>query len=130
MSKLYCEIYRLGIKSTASKRTMNNTVPYTVLIKYLTRATYIFLVAPYLIFFSGWLHWWLAIPMIVVCLLPILWDWRQSSEASISTQDLGKSTITLWQIVVVCSVAFLFVLISGIGGWGWQNADWEKHNTL
>jgi hypothetical protein len=21
-------------------------------------------------------------------------------------------------------------LISGIGGWGWQNVDWEKHNTL
>jgi hypothetical protein len=108
---------------------MDKNISYAVLIKYLTRVTFIFLAVPYLIFFYGWLYWWLAVPMTVICLLPILWDWGWSSEISTPAQDHEKS-ITLWQIAIVCGVALLFVLISGIGGWGWQNADWDKHNTL
>ena len=109
---------------------MDKNISYTVLIRYLTRATFIFLAAPYVILFYGWLHWWLAIPMTVICLLPILWDWRRADETSSPVQGQEKITITLWQIVIVCAAALLFVLISGIGGWGWQNADWDKHNTL
>src|SRR5688572_23752789 len=104
---------------------MDKNISYAVLIKYLTRVTFIFLAVPYLIFFYGWLYWWLAVPMTVICLLPILWDWGWSSEISTPAQDHEKSTITLWQIAIVCGVALLFVLISGIGGWGWQNADWD-----
>ena len=109
---------------------MNRKISYTVLSKHLTRATFVFLVLPYLIFFYGWLHWWLAIAMTVVCLLPILWDWKRPSETSTPLQEQEEITIKLWQIVIVCGAALLFVLISGIGGWGLQNKDWNKHNTL
>jgi len=109
---------------------MGKKISYTVLLKYLTRATFIFLALPYLIFFYGWLHWWLAIPMTVICLLPIVWDWKRTYEISTPTQEQEKTTIKLWQIAMVCGAALLFALISGIGGWGWQNTDWYKHNTL
>ena len=107
---------------------MDRKISYTVLSKYLTRATFIFFVVPYLIFFYGWLHWWLAVPMTVICLLPIVWDWKRPYETSTSAQEQEK--ITLWQIAIVSGAALLLVLISGIGGWGWQNTDWYKHNTL
>jgi len=61
---------------------MDRKISYTVLSKYLTRATFIFFVVPYLIFFYGWLHWWLAVPMTVICLLPIVWDWKRPQETS------------------------------------------------
>lgn len=109
---------------------MGKNVSYTVLIKYLTNATFVYLAVPYLIFFYGWLHWWLAVPMTVICLLPILWDWKRSPATSTSIQGQEKITIALWQVAAVSGAALLFVLISGIGGWGWQNPDWEKHNML
>ncbi len=109
---------------------MGTSIPYPVLKKYLTRATFIFLALPYLIFFYGWLHWWLAVPMTVICLLPIVWEWKRTQETSTLAPVQEEMTIQLWQIVVVCGVALLFVLISGIGGWGWQTSDWYKHNMV
>jgi hypothetical protein len=107
---------------------MEKDISYPVFLKYLTRSTFIFLVVPYLIFFYGWLYWWVAIPMTVICLYPIFWDWKQPY----GTSDQGgeKNAITLQQIAIVCGGALFLVLISGIGGWGYQNTDWEKHNIL
>ncbi|MGE5777105.1 MAG: hypothetical protein ACM33V_12855 [Chloroflexota bacterium] len=107
---------------------MSKQISYAALSRYLTRATVIFLTLPYLIFFYGWLYWWLAITMTVVCLLPIVWAWKRPQEASAPVRE--AAAIKLWQIMGVCAVALLFVLISGIGGWGWQTGDWTKHNTL
>lgn len=46
------------------------------------------------------------------------------------TQDRQENTFTAGQIAMACGVALFLVLISGIGGWGWQQQDWDKHNTL
>jgi hypothetical protein len=109
---------------------MQKNILYTTLARFLTTATFIFLTVPYLIFFYGWLHWWLAILMTILCLLPMLWEWRRPGATSTPEQGQEKTTIRVWQIAIVGGVALLLTLISGIGGWGWQNVDWEKHNTL
>ena len=109
---------------------MSRNIADPVLLRYLTRVTFIFLLVPYLIFFFGWLYWWVAIPMTIICALPVVWDWRWPDERSLTAQTGEKTSLSLSQIVFVCSIALLLVLISGIGGWGWQNVDWDKHNTL
>ena len=106
---------------------MDKNISRAALVRFLTPATLIFLVLPYLIFFFGWLHWWLALPMTVVCLIPIWMEWKRPQEM---LQDHPEATITAWQITMMCGVALFLVLISGIGGWGWQQQDWDKHNTL
>lgn len=109
---------------------MNKRISYTVLSRYLVIATVVFLLLPYLIFFYGWLHWWFAIPMTAICLLPLLWAWKQPQETSTPAPGQEEATIEIWQIGIICGMALLFVLISGIGGWGWQNTDWYKHNAI
>ena len=109
---------------------MNKRISYTILSRYLARATFVFLLLPYLIFFYGWLHWWLAIPMTVILLLPLLWEWKRPHGTSAPASGQEEATIQIWQIGIVCGAALLFVLISGIGGWGWQNPDWDKHNAI
>ena len=108
---------------------MDKSITRAALRHYLIRVTFIFLASPYPIFFFGWLHWWLAIAMTILCVLPIWWEWKRPLEPS-PYVDEDKSSITVSHIAIVCGVALLFVLISGVGGWGWQNIDWEKHNTL
>jgi len=112
------------------RNTMEKKISYPVFIKNLTRSTFIFLVIPYLIFFHGWLYWWLAFPMTVICLLPILWGWKQPIESSDSAREEQSGNISLGQIAIACGAALFLALISGTGGWGWQNTDWNKHNTL
>ena len=108
---------------------MDRNISHATLIRYLTLATFIFLAVPYVIFFFGWLHWWLAIAMTVICVLPIVWEWKRPNPESKPEEAVGVS-IMGWQIWIVAGAAFVLVIISGIGGWGYQNADWEKHNTL
>lgn len=108
---------------------MDRNISHATLIRYLTLGTFIFLAVPHLIFFSGWLHWWVAIPMTVIGLLPIVWEWRQWHPIP-KLEGTAGDFITKWRISIVAGLALALVLLSGIGGWGLQNVDWEKHNTL
>lgn len=110
---------------------MDRKISAAVLKKYLTLTTHLFLVVPFLIYFFGWLHWWLAVPMTVICLLPLVWEWKRSNDISIPAHEQeSATTISGWQIIIVCGMTLVPVLISGIGGWGFQNVDWEKHNMI
>ncbi|MBI5294819.1 MAG: hypothetical protein HY869_05040 [Chloroflexi bacterium] len=109
---------------------MDKKISFAVLKKYLTLITFFFLAVPFLIYFFGWLHWWLAVPMTVICLLPLLWEWKRSNDISVPAHEQEPAAISGWQIVIVCGMTLVLVLISGIGGWGFQNVDWEKHNMM
>jgi hypothetical protein len=95
--------------------------PVKIKIADLICVTLAYLVLPYIIFFAGWLKWWIALPLCIAILVPLLRRWSQfSSEAE----------IPLGQIVVILLVTLVAAVVCGAGGLGHQMADWDKHNAM
>ncbi len=123
---------------------------------YLIPASLIFLALPVVIFFCGWLKSPYTILCSLAALLPIFLQIRaarrlslglsRSAEPSSRAQAEGRSRRSLGTkpaaqshtpipfspvtILLVVALCIFLVAISGIGGYGMQDIDWEKHNAL
>ncbi|RJP52435.1 MAG: hypothetical protein C4586_02995 [Anaerolineaceae bacterium] len=92
--------------------------------RWLTRATYLYLTFPFIIFCMGWLRLSIAIPVTAIILWVLWLLWTQSSG------DFGKNRADLHSLVPAILVAGLWVLLSGVGGYAFQNWDHHWRNAV
>lgn len=85
-------------------------------------AIYLFL--PFLIFAFGWLRIWVALPVVLFSIVAFIILWQQGAINN------TKLPVTTWTLVGIVSIAAGFLVLSGSGGWGMQEEDWEKHNAI
>lgn len=100
-------------------------------IRYLILSSLVYLALPYLIFAVGWLRWYyalLCVSLIVFalyCLIRTLDHLAGDEQAGPGEAGLGR-----WAVILAAVVAVLFLGISGVGGFGYQDPDWLKHNAI
>ncbi len=100
--------------------------------RWLIVATLSYLALPVLIFCLGWLKLSWSIPLTLL-LLGGLWlvlaDFRRETHM---TQSLTAwfSRVSRRAVVGTVAVCTFLVLISGVGGYGYQTGDWTKHEIL
>lgn len=101
------------------------------LVRHLLPLSTLYLGLPYLLFFIGWLRWPWAILGVALIAVPLLYDfrdWRRSAGPRLAASSAGGPRV--WQIGLLVVVAFFLLLISGVGGYGYQDSDWLKHNII
>lgn len=85
---------------------------------------YVFL--PVLLFFFGWLH----LPLALLLGLALLWLFGRTSR-NLCTQEHNVGFLDkpeYW--IVLCVIAYLWVWFSGIGGFSFQNSDFNVKNPV
>ena len=105
----------------------------------LTQATLAYLGLPLLIFLLGWLKPFYAMPLaVLLVLLLVRWGNGRRERAKGEVRDeagaescAGPSAGLGVKSLLICGVvALLWTAASGAGGFGFQTADWHKHNAV
>ena len=91
----------------------------------------LYLGLPYLIFFGGWMKWWLAVPAMALVIVPC-WQTIGRAKQLFAAPDLGaRAPVFGWrQLVLLLLVAAVLSVLSGMGGYGVQEGDYLKHNAV
>ena len=89
--------------------------------KYLTRITYVYLALPFIIFCMGWLRLSIAIPVTAL----ILWALWQLLK-HYSQLPIPNSQFPIYPLLLTG----LWVLLSGVGGYTFQNWDHHWRNAV
>jgi hypothetical protein len=95
----------------------------------LVASAYIFLFLPFFIFTLGWLQLWIAIPVSVCMIISFVFAVKSTSLSwggggvSLSKQNLRKMCIG---VGIIC----VWVILSGIGNFVWQNSDHSYRNEI
>lgn len=97
----------------------------------LIAATHIYLLLPVLIFCIGWCKWYVGIIMTCVTVIGAYMSMRQYASAEAAeAADCFWDRKSLWKILIVVLIIVLWVILSGIGGYVWQNKDHWWRNVM
>lgn len=88
---------------------------------------YIYLALPTLIFMIGWLKWYLALLFGILTAFACVKGFSDSIQEKLLIIDNLSDTRTFLKALVLIS---LWVYVSGIGGWCYQNSDHEVRNAI
>jgi hypothetical protein len=110
---------------------MNLALQFNTLARYLIPVSLCYLAFPYLIFFAGWLKWYFALLCIGLVAFPLLrsvqeLDWLVGREPARSDESVLRPR----HVILLLLAALLLLSISGVGGYGYQDTDWLKHNSV
>lgn len=110
---------------------VNLKIRFDTLLKYLIPSSLIYLSVPYLIFATGWLKWYAAVFCTGLILLPLYLCIQKSDLAGREVQGQPDEILFSGRFILL-TVLFSVVYLgfSGIGGVGFQDADWYKHNAI
>jgi hypothetical protein len=110
---------------------VNFSLRFDTLARYLIPSSLFYLALPYLIFFGGWLKWYLALLCVGFVVLPLLYCIRETGQMTEAEQErLHGSVFSIRHAILVLLISVLFLGISGVGGYGYQDTDWLKHNAI
>lgn len=91
--------------------------------------SYLYLTLPIIIFLLGWCRWYIGIPVsliaaaaLVLCMRENKWG-RNSGTLEFAASDKGK-------VVLIAVVVLIWVCLSGVGGYMWQNLDHQWRNSI
>lgn len=88
----------------------------------LIRLSYATVAIPALIFFIGWLQWYVTIPLLIIICSIVCWIWRNAEH--------GNTSIPLGALISIFAIAFIWVFLSGSGGFTIQSNDYLATNAL
>ncbi len=104
---------------------------FNTLTRYLIPLSLLYLALPQVIFFVGWLKWYLAPFCVGLILLPLCTSIREIDLIVGTEPEQSHGTaFGARHIVLVLLTSVLLLGISGIGGYGHQDTDWLKHNAI
>ncbi len=90
--------------------------------------TYIYLALPMIIFLLGWCRPLVGIPLAGVCVWSLVLCFRKRENYIELDWELNQAD--KWRLVVIAAVIFVWVVLSGIGGYAWQNTDHAWRNRI
>lgn len=90
--------------------------------KMLKLGSYIYLVCPVIIFTLGYLKWYFAIPIGIITFYAFL----KALKADEGSEIVAEKNILLSSLIII----IFWVLLSGIGGCSFQNADHGARNAI
>jgi len=97
----------------------------------LTVVSCLYLALPYAIFFAGWLRWWVAVPALALVAAPCWELIRAAGRARAERSPEGTAPVVhRRQVLFLLVVAVALALVSGMGGSGYQDLDYPKHNAV
>lgn len=85
-----------------------------------------YLTLPVFIFLFGWLHLWIAVVATVGLVAAVVASLRTFGLAEVAHSERDRAVF----IITCLLFGLLWVGISGIGGVGYQNGDYSKHNSV
>ena len=98
---------------------------------YLIPSSLFYLALPYIIFVVGWLKWYLAISCAGLIVFPLYFIIRKTIHTNREGQEQSCEIMVGGHIIIlVVVVGVLFLGVSGVGGYGYQDTDWIKHNAI
>jgi hypothetical protein len=112
---------------------MSANLRLNALARYLIPTSLVYLSLPYAIFFVGWLKWPLALLCIGLVALPLLWRIRETGQVAGMGEDQtppDRPGFGVRHVILSLLAALLLLGISGVGGYGYQDLDWLKHNAM
>ncbi len=93
------------------------------MVKHLSRITYLYLTIPFIIFCMGWLRLSVAIPVVAV----IVWALWQIFKQE---QFEQSSPVPVHWLLITALIIGLWVFLSGVGGYAFQNWDHHWRNAV
>ncbi|MBF0509714.1 MAG: hypothetical protein HQK57_12425, partial [Deltaproteobacteria bacterium] len=104
--------------------------------KSLFLGTLLYIFVPYLIFALGWLKIYYAIPLSIAVLYALYRAYRGFSLWAAKKKQAGPDTKKWFHVRsasnmgAVLLITLIWTSVSGVGGYGLQNTDYEKHNSM
>jgi len=101
--------------------------------KLLFYASIAYLALPLFLFFPGYLQWYLALGMEGFLAFGLFYGVkavRQSRKRVVLQANSSQVILTAPQIFLLLVVVLGWMLVSGVGGYGFQDEDWVKHNAV
>ncbi len=128
-------IVKTGDISTVGNRRMQsnrmkkiNEASHTGIHRAVVLMTYIYLALPMIIFLLGWCRPLVGIPAAAVCVWSLVLCFR--NRENYIELDWKLSQADKWKIVVIVAVILAWVVLSGVGGYAWQNTDHAWRNRM
>jgi hypothetical protein len=105
---------------------MNATTPAQIPAKpeLFTRLVLGYLALPNLIFLAIWIRPAIGIPSTFFVIAGLIWIWRPTGQ----TEKCLRCTKGNW--IFILTIAFLWTLVAGVGGFVLQSSDYQKHNLI
>lgn len=94
-------------------------------VRYLAHLAMIYLTLPYVLWFGLWFNSWISWIMIILLTVAVL-----SSVFSKSPLSPRPMKISREHLLIIVMLAFIYTLVSGVGGFTLQRSDYWKHNLL
>ena len=94
--------------------------------KFFTAASVIYVVLPVMIFFAGWLKVSISVPAVLICILLVVSIYREVIHDECRLINCSSAKFWLITLAVLC----VWVILSGIGNFGYQNGDFIARNPL
>lgn len=89
---------------------------------------YIYLCLPIIIFFLGWCRWYIGIPAAIILILSVLLCIKEQDKYQKKDSIWRKEDIPKFFFIIL--IIMVWVAISGVGGYVWQNSDHWWRNTM
>lgn len=94
-------------------------------------AAHIYLLLPVLIFCIGWCKWYIGgVMSCVIAIGAYLSVHEYMLSGSVERSSLSVDKRILWKCFMAVIIIALWVVLSGIGGYVWQNDDHFSRNTI
>jgi hypothetical protein len=91
--------------------------------KRLHRLSILYLTLPFLLFLFGWVRLSIAIPLALILLFAL---WQLVNQSPVSNLQSSNPSITVYYLLLTA----LWLLLSGIGGYAFQNWDHHWRNAV
>lgn len=114
------------IKTNKKKKV--NAASHTGIHKTVVLMTYIYLALPMVIFLLGWCRPLVGIPLAGVCVWSLVLCFR--NRENYIELEWKLSQTDKWKLVVIAAIIFVWVALSGVGGYAWQNEDHASRNRM
>ncbi len=99
--------------------------------RFLILSSACYLALPYVLFFVGWLRWYLAILDTGLVLIALLYIWPETRPLKGKAEDPPTNAgFKARHLVLVLAASTLLLALAGVGGVGYQDPDWLKHNAI
>ena len=94
------------------------------------RASLTYILLPILIFLGGWLKWYIATPLIILCVASYLIIIKRKNAQSLDINTDKQLHIKPVTLIIILFILGVWVMTSGIGGFMWQNKDHLWRNAI